>query len=80
MTKLVSCLDSAEEQKAERAKFLSSFKYANNLTVKIFKECLLKKQPSFFQSLLRLSHAFPSCHNPVNLNEHVARAWKAILV
>lgn len=38
MTKLVSCLDSAEEQKAERVKLLPSFGYANNLTLKMFKE------------------------------------------
>lgn len=48
MTKLVSCLDSAEKQKAGRVKLLSSFRYANNLTLKMFKVMPAQKLTVFF--------------------------------
>lgn len=80
MTKLVSFLDSAEGQKAERVKFLSSFRYANNLTLKMFKEMPTQKISIFFPVSAKTQSCFPSRNKPVDLKEHVARARKAILV
>lgn len=60
MTKLVSCLDPAEEQKAERVKLLSSFRYANNLTLKMFKEMPTQKITIFFPASAKTRSCFPS--------------------
>lgn len=80
MTELVSCLDSAEEQKAKRVKRLSSFRYANDLTLKMFKEMPTQKITIFLPVSAKTQSCFPSCNKPVDLKEHVARARKAILV
>lgn len=73
MAKLVSSLDSAEEQMPERVKLVSSFRYANNLTLKRFKGI-------FFPVSAKTRPCFPSCNEPIDFKEHVARAGKAIPV
>lgn len=74
--KLLSFLDSAEEQKVKR---LSSFIYANNLTLKMFKETPTQKITISFPVSAKTCSGFPSCSKPTDSKEHLARAWKAIL-
>lgn len=72
---LVSFLDSAEEQKV---KHLSSFIYANNLTLKMFKEMPTQKITISFPVSAKTCSGFPSCSKPIDSKEHLARARKAI--
>lgn len=72
---LVSFLDSAEEQKV---KHLSSFIYANNLTLKMFKEMPTQKITISFPVSAKTCSGFPSCSKPIDSKEHLARARKAV--
>lgn len=66
--KIKNLLKLSSRTKGQRSEnLLSSLRYANNLTLKMSEEMpAQKKQPSFFQSLLRLSHTSPHARSPLN--------------